>query len=277
MTEDDIRAEAHRLISGHGDFPAIAFPHDPWAMDAVVKWTRMFLEKAGETASHLHLALFIRKLAIHIVRTGKAHYFFTHYAMGSAYFARNPHTLETKLTFGGAMKREFDSTSARFRKIDGPERDTTRTDLKSRLTPKPLLMVHGDYTLHQLAHAQHVLEAGMLADNCLIHEVRNTILPNPAYWIPIKNGTRLLFALSHRDRLSLLISVVDGVVTEEEFLDDAHDLQFVMPAVITTLHGLLGVLWPSRASMVWPIPPEPPLPLPPNPNQLHFSFWGSAP
>lgn len=274
MTEEQIADEAHRVISGNAGLPAVGFPHDANAMDVVVTWTRKFLERANNPTERQRL-LFIRKVAVHVVRTGKEKYRSVGYAYGTAYLARKPETLETKLTFGGALKREFDGTSARFRRSDGPPRDTSRADLKKPLVEKPLLLTFGEYKLHRLVHARHVLDAGIAAENCLIQTIGGDVRLNPGYWLRIKSGERFLYALTHGQDQICLISIVAGIVTEMEFLNNPRDVDLALPVVIKTLEGRHGTLWPASHGMRWPIPAHPPMPAPADPNQLVFSFGGT--
>lgn len=67
MTPEEIRVEVHRVIRGNAGFPAIGFPREPQAIDTVITWSRMFTSTAGVT-TELQRTLFIRKLAIDIVR-----------------------------------------------------------------------------------------------------------------------------------------------------------------------------------------------------------------
>jgi hypothetical protein len=266
---DEIRRMVHRAIGGKAGFPPLAFPHDSWAFGMVFTWTAMFIRRSGALTEQQRV-LFTRKLAVYVVRRGKRNLRNLDYLYGTNWFIARPQLLESKLTFGGAVSREAQRLACRRNAME--QRDTSAADMKAPLTEKPVVMVHEAYVLEQLVHARHVVEAGVIADNCLIRLVGKEILPNPLYWLSVKSGQRNLFALRHRGDLCLLISIVGSGVTEMEFVSRPKGLNLVLPLVVDTLQRKLGTLWPAHHNLPWPFPPEPPAPVIHDPNQLLFRF-----
>lgn len=271
MNSLDIRRLVHRVIGGKGGFPPLGFPHDPWAADMVAKWTMMFVARA-DALTDRRRALFIRKLAVYVVRRGKSSLRDLDYLYGTNLFVAQPHLLETKLTFGGAATREAQRMAYVSRRASREQRDTSVADMKLPPAETPVVMVHEAYMLEELVHAHHLVEAGKIADNCLIRPVKDRILPNPLYWLSVKSGQRNLFAVRHHGRLCLLISIVGSGVTEMEFIRKPKDAHLVLPLVVDALQRRLGTLWPAHHNLPWPFPPEPPAPVFHDPNQLTFGF-----
>lgn len=272
MNSLEIRRLVHRVIGGKGGFPPLAFPHDPWAADMVVKWTTMFVARAGALTDRQR-ALFVRKLAVYVVRRGKGNLRDLDYLYGTRWFIDRPGLLESRLTFGGAVAREAQRMTYVFRRDTKEQRDTSAADMRAPLTEIPVVMVHDAYVLEELVHARHVVEAGLIADNCLYRFVGKEILPNPHYWLSIKAGQRNLFALRHRGELCLLISIVGSGVTEMEFVSRPNGVNLVLPLVVDALQRKLGTLWPAHHNLPWPFPPEPPAPVIRDPNQLLFRIF----
>lgn len=267
----DIPREAHRVIGGKAGFPPIAFPHDPWAMDKVIAWTTAFVAQAGALTVRQR-TLFIRKLALYVVRRGRNNLRDLDYLYGAAWFSRSPHTLESTLTFGGAMRREAAHMAYVTKRAYKDQRNAALADIQAPLTGKPVVMAHGDYVLEELVHARHLLEAGQLAGNCLVRAGSQRDLPNPYYWLGVKSGDKHLFALRKGQDLCLLICTHRSHVTEMEFVRPPEDVHLVMPLVADALQRTSGALRPAHDTLPWPSPPEPAQSSFLDPNQMFLPF-----
>lgn len=269
MNNTEIRSLVHSVIGGKEGYPPLAFPHDPWAVNMVVTWTAVFIARSG-ALTEKQRALFVRKLAVYVVRRGMGNLRDLDYLYGTNWFIAWPQLLESKLTFGGAVTRE--ALRFTFRRHEKEQRDTCAADTRAPLTEKPVVMAHDFYVLEQLVHARHLVEAGTVARNCLVRRVEGEDLPHPMYWMSVKSGRRKLFALRHRGELCLLISIVGSSVTEMRFVSPPKGVHLVLPLVADALQGTLGTLWPVHHNLPWPFPPEPPAPAIHDPGQLSFRF-----
>lgn len=246
----DIHREVTRVIGGTGGLPPMPFPHDPRASDMVVDWTWQFSTNLPE-ATTAQRALFIRKLATYVIRRGRPHEHVLDLLHGMLWFTRHPQHLNTRLSFGGAVGRQREYLAAATKRVTRP----LAADIDSPLSPRPLILEHGDFTLEQLVHARHVLEVGLYFNNCLKIQIGARFLPNRRYWNDVKDGRRHLYTIRDHARLCVILGFEGHYLTEIQSCAPPPNLWLAMPFFADAIARLHGPVTPIRNFALWPNKP----------------------
>ncbi|CEJ87900.1 hypothetical protein HYPGJ_31453 [Hyphomicrobium sp. GJ21] len=263
MNSIDIRAEVHRVIGGKVGGPAIAFPHDPRALDVVVHTTRTFVNHA-RAITDAQRVQFIRKFAIYIIRTGWGETDTIQHMAGVIWFSNHPEQLTTRLGFGSAIYTQYQAFQHREKDQQYLTEDAVIADLTRLPIPaKPVQLTVGDFVLEQLVHAAHLLEIGTTLTNCLRTPHGNGFLPNTMYWTPVKRKQRHLFTIRHRTLVCLLLQITKDRITQVQFNKPPKDFFVVFPHFADRIQEMLGpvdagafpALWPTAAGFLQPTDP----------------------
>ena len=268
MKSIDIRAEVHRVIGGKKGGPAISFPNDPAAADIVIHTTRTFLNHAGALTEAQRIQ-FIRKFAVYITRTGWGEFDSIKHVAGIIWFVDHPEHLTTRLGFGSAIQAQYEAFQRNQKNSQFLSENELIADLDRTLTPKPILLTRGNLVLEQLMHAAHLVEIGLVLNNCLKTPYEDRFLPNTHYWTPVKRKQRHLFTVRECARVCFLLQISGDIVTQAQIDRAPPDFFMVLPAFADRIQELLGPVKAGAFTTLWPIP----IGFPPPNDRAQMSFF----